>query len=37
MDLQELRSRYDALGRRIKYGTAGFRDNADNLDYVGGS
>ena len=33
-NIQELRKKYDALPKKIKYGTAGFRGIAENLDYV---
>lgn len=31
---KELREVYLKLGRRIRYGTAGFRDLAENIEYV---
>jgi hypothetical protein len=33
-NIEELRKRYDALPKKIKYGTAGFRGAAADLDYV---
>ena len=33
-NIQDLRKKYDALPKKVKYGTAGFRDKAENLDYV---